>query len=176
MIEALVALLNEKDFVSISVKELCVVADVNRTTFYSHYDNTFELLVDAKEKMIKDFLSTYGDSSLSDITAGKTGTMLLSKKYLIPYLEFIKKNKVIYNAFAKNSISLETDGYFENIVRYIAIPLAKKRGSDDQVAINYVTHFYIEGINSIVREWIKRDFKESEETIASIIEGVLPKE
>ena len=39
MDKAFLALLEEKDFEYITVKELCKRADVNRSTFYLHYEN-----------------------------------------------------------------------------------------------------------------------------------------
>lgn len=40
MDKALFALLEEKDFEFITIKEICKKAQVNRSTFYLHYDNT----------------------------------------------------------------------------------------------------------------------------------------
>ena len=42
MDEALLTLLEKKDFDFITVKEICVVANVNRSTFYLHYENTYD--------------------------------------------------------------------------------------------------------------------------------------
>ena len=44
MDEALIALLEKKDFEYISIKEICQKAGVNRSTFYLHYENTADLL------------------------------------------------------------------------------------------------------------------------------------
>ena len=44
MDEALLLLLEQKDFDRITVKELCQKAGVNRTTFYLHYENMGDLL------------------------------------------------------------------------------------------------------------------------------------
>lgn len=49
--------------------------------------------------------------------------------------------------------------------------LASKRGPIDEVELDYVSHFYVNGINAIVRRWIKRVFTERDEEIASIIAG-----
>ena len=40
MDEALIQLLEKKEFEYISIKEICEKAGVNRSTFYLHYDNT----------------------------------------------------------------------------------------------------------------------------------------
>ena len=46
MDEALITLLEKKDFEYITVKEICDTAGVNRSTFYLHYENTSDLLKD----------------------------------------------------------------------------------------------------------------------------------
>ncbi|WP_088042656.1 TetR/AcrR family transcriptional regulator [Bacillus sp. EAC] len=43
IIDAFVALINEKDINSIFVKEITDRAKVNRATFYRHFDNKHEL-------------------------------------------------------------------------------------------------------------------------------------
>ena len=42
--EALIDLLQEKALENISVRELVNKADINRSTFYSHYDTIYDLL------------------------------------------------------------------------------------------------------------------------------------
>lgn len=42
MDEALILLLEKKDFEYITIKEICEKAGVNRSTFYIHYENTFD--------------------------------------------------------------------------------------------------------------------------------------
>lgn len=44
MDEALLALLESKDYEYITVKEICQKAGVNRTTFYLHYETIDDLL------------------------------------------------------------------------------------------------------------------------------------
>ena len=57
MDEALIALLNEKDFEYITVKEICQRAGVNRSTFYLHYENTRDLLEETVRHLISQFRS-----------------------------------------------------------------------------------------------------------------------
>ena len=45
MVEALLLLLENKEYDSITVKEICEKAGVNRSTFYMHYDTKDDLLV-----------------------------------------------------------------------------------------------------------------------------------
>lgn len=52
MDEALISLLEKKDFDYITVKEICEAAQVNRSTFYLHYENTTELLFIKNEYLV----------------------------------------------------------------------------------------------------------------------------
>ena len=49
MDEALLTLLEKKDFEYITVKEICEKADVNRSTFYLHYETVGDLLDECVE-------------------------------------------------------------------------------------------------------------------------------
>src|SRR5574344_322386 len=112
MMDALIELLSVKDFVDINVKELCLTAHINRTTFYAYYDNTFQLLEDTKKDNIEQFLASFKDKDIT--TTMPRETNLLTKKYLVPYLEFIKKNKLIYQTYTSHSLKSQADEYFEN--------------------------------------------------------------
>ena len=57
MDEALIALLEKKEFSYITVKEICDTAGVNRSTFYLHYENTSDLLKETTAYVLDDFSS-----------------------------------------------------------------------------------------------------------------------
>lgn len=97
MNKALITLLETKDFASITIMDICKLAEVNRSTFYAHYDNTYDLLKEAKENLINNFLKEYNIDNpvdLSNIQNLTTDDLnLISPKYLIPYLRYIEKHK-----------------------------------------------------------------------------------
>lgn len=49
--DALLELLDEKALGNISVTELCARADINRTTFYKHYGNPYDVLRDIADEL-----------------------------------------------------------------------------------------------------------------------------
>lgn len=53
--KALTSLLSQKPIQSISVKELCDAAGINRGTFYAHYADIYDLLEKIEEEMMHDF-------------------------------------------------------------------------------------------------------------------------
>ena len=42
--DSLIELMKEKPISKITIKELCEKADINRTTFYAHYTDQYDLL------------------------------------------------------------------------------------------------------------------------------------
>ena len=100
MDEALLLLLEQKDYDLITVKEVCQKAGVNRSTFYLHYESMDDLLEETIS-MINDRFK----SSLSSVPADDPSKVILtSEGYLRPYLGFIKENMRAYRSFTKRSI------------------------------------------------------------------------
>ena len=54
--ESLLELMKEKSINNITVTEICKLADINRNTFYCHYDNQFELLESLEDELYKDII------------------------------------------------------------------------------------------------------------------------
>lgn len=50
--EAMLKLLKTRSIQDITVRELCDMAGVNRTTFYNHYDGTYEVLGEIEENFL----------------------------------------------------------------------------------------------------------------------------
>jgi AcrR family transcriptional regulator len=69
---SLVELMKEKPVTRITIKELCEKADVNRTTFYTHYQDQYELLRQIEDETLayfEDMLKKYNDKySKSEVT------------------------------------------------------------------------------------------------------------
>ena len=105
MDEALIYLLNDKDYDYITIKEICKKAGVNRSTFYLHYENIDDLLKESVDWMINDFFSYFDNIKANLPRDMKTKTtnelFLISKTYLIPYL-------ISYGSFVTIIISCGT--------------------------------------------------------------------
>ena len=59
MNQALIELLNKKDFEFITIKEICEKAGVNRSTFYLHYETIGDLLDECLENTNKKFVAYF---------------------------------------------------------------------------------------------------------------------
>ena len=52
------------------------------------------------------------------------------------------------------------------------LPKAKDKYNNDYTMIYYTTRFFIDGFFSVIKEWMKNNFKESPEEIAKIISRI----
>ncbi len=175
MDEALIALLSKKDYAYISVKELCKKAGVNRSTFYLHYESMDDLLEETISSITKKFYGTFADQGrVADaISKGnKDGIMLISHRYLIPYLNFVKENKTVFvltkkkpNLFrSEENFKMLFDEYLSPIMEMFDIPEWERE---------YISSYYLNGIVALVGQWVNNGCEEDVETIADLINNLV---
>ena len=90
MNQALIVLLEKKDIEFITVTEITKKAGVNRSTFYLHYENIYELLEETIENLNKQFLSSFDNRPPLEMKS-KKDAFLITDEQLIPYLNFVKQ-------------------------------------------------------------------------------------
>ncbi len=169
MQKALFQLLNKKDFSEISVAEICKGAGVNRSTFYSHYQNTFDLLKEAVDNSISDFYLELGSLGENPNIIQTDGDFFVSQKYLFPYLKFIKKNKLMFKAYNSNVHLFPINDFDEKLIKNVFTPICRKNGVSDDGIIRYMSKYFLAGITAIVAEWVKNDCKDDIRFVAEVI-------
>ncbi len=155
MEEALLKLLETKDFEYITIKELTKLAGVNRSTFYLHYSSLNELLEETTEDINKDFYS-YFDNKVIDFKDNKESVELLSREYLKPYLEFILNNQKIFKLYFEKANILNSKSNLDFIEKNYFIPLMDLHNIDDNLK-PYLITFYINSIISIIKKWLENN-------------------
>lgn len=97
MNDALILLLLKKDFDYITIKDICQEAKVNRSTFYLHYENTYDLLEEVISNLNKSFKESFKDVKPIDISISNIAELnFIDDKYLCPTSTLSKKiNKYI---------------------------------------------------------------------------------
>ncbi|MBQ6994239.1 MAG: TetR/AcrR family transcriptional regulator [Lachnospiraceae bacterium] len=172
MDEALMSLLEKKDFSYITVKEICEVAQVNRSTFYLHYENTSDLLDETLEYANEKFLNNFKTNTAQIMSKIKTGTLdeliFITPEYLNPYLNFIKENRQLFILASKYPKLFHAQIKYENMYLYIFEPIFE-RFSLEKHERKYMLAFYVYGIMGIVMEWLKEDCVTEVEIVSNMI-------
>lgn len=166
MDEALLVLLEKKDYEFITVKEICQTAGVNRSTFYLHYEKMDDLLEETVSYVSNKFHSKL---KIIDADAEITKEILTSDKYLRPYLSFIKENKKIYRLMHDKPYLFHIDKITNRLYKDIFdIALTNFKVKEEEK--KYIFSFYTEGVIGIIKRWLEEDCNDEIDFIIGIIE------
>lgn len=164
MDEALLQLLEKKDFAFISVKEICQKAGVNRSTFYLHYETTNDLLEETIERLNEKFVSSFP----KDLIHTFKGRILTSKEFLTPYLNFVKENKRAYKLIHQKPELFSADKAFRKMYKDIFDPALDSFHVDEKEK-KYVFEFYMKGTLAIIQKWVEEDCKDDIDFVVNLI-------
>ena len=157
-------LLTEKPFNHISVNEIASKCDINRQTFYYHFDNIYDLMSKAFEYELVHESRIYEE---------------VTWEYAInSFLQWMKENRVIIrNILANAELPYLKRAMYPLIAKSISCgsftqestqPAIKQQ---EEFCINFLTI----GITQYVLEWVESDFRESIEDIVDHMSWLLQK-
>lgn len=168
--ESFIELLDQKPLSKITVKEICEMADVNRCTFYSYFDDIYDL----HKKIMQEFYEKQRLIAKSSrerlkqmMKCGRKITVDDVYNLMIELLDLITDNieisKTIYNPNSENKIHLEIGQMFFDMLVPIGFPThSKPRVEWLKNAYTFVTG----GFTGAIYLWIIRDFPETKEVMA----------
>lgn len=177
MDEALIDLLQKKDFAYITIREICNAAGVNRSTFYLHYENLCDLLEESVSHLHQRFLSYFSEESESFISrlAGcrKEELLLISPRYLLPYLTFIRDHRTLYRAALDHPANFRAAESYQGLFTHVLNPILS-RFSVPEAERPYIMAFYLSGISAVVEQWLKQDCQPDVQFVVDMIIKCIP--
>ncbi|MGN1060768.1 MAG: TetR/AcrR family transcriptional regulator [Candidatus Coproplasma sp.] len=169
---ALISLLESKEFSEISIMDICRKANVNRSTFYAHYDNVYDLLRETHRNMINNFLDECNFDSpvdISDKSVTADDLNFVTPEYLLPYLKYVRKHKRLCKIYADNARTFEVENIDNYMIDALFAPIYARYGITDKKLITYMQKFFLKGIDAIVNEWVRNDCEDDILFICEII-------
>ena len=172
MDEALITLLEKKDFEYITIKEICDTAGVNRSTFYLHYDNTYDLLKETTSYVIDKHLAYYNVDkkrvSLQFEACKREELLFITDEYLLPYLTFIKDNQRLFKVTMKQFHLMGMNEVYGKMFDHVFSPILD-RFCIPKTERAYVIKFYLNGIFAVIVEWLDRNCSDEIAIVTKII-------
>ncbi len=160
--EAFLELLKEKPFPKITVKEICALAELNRTTFYKHYRDPADLLNELENEAIDRLLALIGEC------AGQN-----PEQILVPVFRTLKQHHDLFECFVwadkdKNFTCRLAGRCFDRIRA-----LTRQKGDAGvSVPAEPLRFSYIAGgVSGVIEYWLRSGMKESPETLAQTIQA-----
>lgn len=162
--DALISLMNEKDYSDISIKEIVERADVSRQSFYRHFETKEEVIDDFfNENIVKKFKSTFKPSPEDTIY-----------KLLEFYFSFWHDNIYVMELIVKTNYPMQVFDEYDHLLRvHLADSLsilASQMNTDDESEKEIVKSFIIGGLYNIKIHWGKNNYDKTPSEMARIVE------
>ena len=160
--QALAELILEKDLGEITVKELTERADVNRGTFYAHYQDLQDMVEQVEGELFQEFSVVLDGHEAAELRWDLT-------PILRDVFCFVKKNRSFCRA-------LMTTPMGEDFFRRLSSTIYQKCLLEweglyrlgDMSGPNNCLEFVVAGTVGLVRAWALRDFREPPEEMAAL--------
>lgn len=168
MDEALLSLLREKSFEYVTIKEICARASVNRSTFYLHYENIGDLLLETIQTINERFRASQFQKEFDIDGKHPDELFFMTDEWIVPYLEFIKENKYVYKAIHSNAAAFGVEKAFNFYFRNVFSPILLKYGVSENKH-EYIMDFYRYGLTAVIMRWVDEDCEKPVEFVMEII-------
>ena len=152
-------LIQKKDINKITVRDITDLADTNRSTFYTHYEDIYHLLHIIEDKLI-DAISVYNSPSIHDENV---------KKDMMDSLNYIAEHKNLYGAILNSSKGAE---FLTRISEALSLRLVSLIGNVH--GNEMVASFYTSGSVSVIRHWVSGRYEDmTAEQICDFLENTI---
>ncbi|MBS4982305.1 MAG: TetR/AcrR family transcriptional regulator [Lachnospiraceae bacterium] len=146
-----IELLRNNSLENITVSELCKIAKINRSTFYSNYDDIYALADSIRTGLETQLDEVYQDEILNGYNSNDFEKLF----------RHIKDNQIFYNTYFKLG--------FDNNYKIVKFDHKLAEQHFGNKYIEYHCEFFRAAITSIIKMWLKNGCKESPEEMADII-------
>lgn len=153
--EVFIEMLNQHSLDEITVKEIAKKCEINRNTFYYHYQDIYEILSEIFEKQIQKVIAEYNE------------TLSWEESFLLAVDFALKNKKAIYHIY--NSIRREElEAYIYRVAGKIMTLYVEQKSKDIPAAEadkNLIATFYQSALTEMVLRWIEGGMEEDTEII-----------
>lgn len=164
--ESLIELMAEYPISKISVKMICEAADINRSTFYAHYTDQYDLLRKLQQEVIADIRLYISGKSFTEDSA-------ITVPLLTQVLEYARDNTTLLRVLLDN----DRDRAFQNDLMLVAQDQMMEELQSDVVldprTAKYLQYFALSGFVSILKTWLDEGTPEPPEHMAEMITKLL---
>lgn len=157
--QALFDLLKEKPLAKITVTDICKLADINRSTFYSYYEDVSDLLNQIQNDVFENVVFS-----------------LTTDNWFDDLLNLVDNNRDLFQIL----IGPHGDSSFIRQLLYLGYDnsmraWAKMYPSVSATYFDYAYAYLANGIIGMLENWVCSDYKESIEEVGRMILGVSTK-
>jgi AcrR family transcriptional regulator len=162
LLDGLTYLMQTKSINDITVRELSDIVDINRSTFYLHYQDIYDMIEHIEDNLIEQFTQTLNSNHKRN---GEL-TEQEFKKVMVSIFEFLLQNRTICKALIGHNGDIKFLNKINEIISERIQELLKNYASNkySDTDLELVKHYFVSGCIGLVQCWFKYDDKTLEVT------------
>lgn len=160
-LDALLRLMQAEDYSHITVKQLCLEADLSRRTFYRLYKTKEDVLSEYMLTLTEQFHSLVTEANLQHYSevAGA-------------YFEFWKQHADFLSLLNRNKLLDMLNRTVENAALSV-FQIVKPNIETNDTVLAFALSYSIGGLNGMLKKWVEDNMKLSSEQLTNILEETL---
>lgn len=162
--ESFLEMLEHESIHKISIRALCELADINRSTFYKYYDSPYDLL----REMEDDLLQQVNDSFT------KTPQSPFPKNHLESNLTYMKEHLRLCKVLLKSNADADFQQQLLGLPAMLECLKPLMKGYTE-TEFSYLKTLVLYGGYHIFVQWIENDCKETPQELSQIILSLMKK-
>lgn len=160
--DGLADLLEQKNIHNIRVKELVDLADINRSTFYLHYTDIYDMLEKIEQELMADIDKAFEKHPLGP----EENTPL----FIEDIFEILSKNRKICKALVGPNGDMAFVVRIEKIVGTHAVDaIAPRLKETSKNELRYIYAYCLNGCVGLIKDWLLSDSANSPQEMAAIM-------
>lgn len=160
---ALVQSLKSEHISKISVKSVCELADINRSTFYAHFDDQYALLQYIEGEALDNIKQYLKNQAYDDKRP-------ISFQVLHSILEYVSENADLFMALLSDNCEPGIQREILNLSQIISLQVNKKY---DKRVQGYLSIYGTTGCISILQKWLQDGMIEPTDRMAEYLMQML---
>lgn len=160
---ALVQLMQTQHISKISIRALCEVAGINRSTFYLHYSDQYDLLNKVEQEVLANLNKHLSQQALDERNP-------ISVQMLTSVLHYVKENVELFKALLSENCDF---AFQKDLVELAQVISAQQNQSLDQKTQEYIETFCLTGTISMLQKWLHDGTRESPAALSEFVLQVI---
>jgi len=160
--DSLVGLLKQKPITKISIKEICEAADINRSTFYAHYVDQYDLFNQIQQAFFNEINEYLRDYNIKEYEAESLQTMQR-------IFDYITENAELCKVMLGEHGDIELQKQVMMIVQRQCMKEWQGVNQIDGEMMEYLYLFATNGSIGIVQQWLQSGMKKSTREMAELV-------
>jgi len=160
--ESFIKLLEKKDISQITIKEICESADINRSTFYSHYSDQYDLMRKIENELFEN-VNSYLDKYIND--ENNVNLVEIIEKIF----EYIKENAQLCKLLLSDRGDLNFQKRILMLVYDKNVKDLTKMGTITKEDAEYIYSFTVTGCVGVIQKWLNDGMKKSPRSMAELL-------